>query len=106
MEQGHAKIVQVLVEAGAEIFVTNRSGTTPLDMARSKGDEACVRILEQGGSLSLHKACKHGHKDKLATLIAHGFDKDAQDKQGCTPLIYGENRPRSLQGYAFLQRRT
>ncbi|KAL9190473.1 hypothetical protein ACHAXT_007684 [Thalassiosira profunda] len=50
---GHAHIVEILCEAGADVNVTDRWGGKPLDDAQLTGDERCVAILQQRGA-------KHG----------------------------------------------
>lgn len=42
----HAAIVKLLVDAGANITIADRSGATPLMLARQRGFLEIVRILE------------------------------------------------------------
>jgi ankyrin repeat protein len=45
--QRHQQTLQALVDAGADLSLADGSGTTPLDLARSRGYTAMTRILEQ-----------------------------------------------------------
>ncbi len=42
----HQEIVQVLVDAGADVHITDKEGVTPLQHARQKGFHEIVKILE------------------------------------------------------------
>ncbi len=42
----HQATLRALVDAGANLKLSDRSGQTPLQLARSRGYEAMVRILE------------------------------------------------------------
>lgn len=44
--ENHQKTLRHLVGAGADISIADRSGSTPLDLARARGYEALVAILE------------------------------------------------------------
>lgn len=46
----HVATLQALVEAGANVCLTDRSGTTPLEMARMRGFAPMMRILEKAGA--------------------------------------------------------
>jgi len=42
----HQATLRALVDAGADLTLTDREGRTPLQLARSRGFDAMVRILE------------------------------------------------------------
>ncbi len=46
----HVATLKALVEAGADVNIGDRSGTTPLFLARQRGHAEMVRILEQAGA--------------------------------------------------------
>ncbi len=46
----HIETLRALVEAGADVNLADRSGTTPLALARARGYTEMVRILEQAGA--------------------------------------------------------
>ena len=48
--QGHADVVAVLLERGAERDRAKRNGQTPILAAKQQGHEAVVRILEAAGA--------------------------------------------------------
>jgi hypothetical protein len=49
-EAGNGRIVNLLVEAGAEVNATNLNGMTPLDLAQTFSKIACPEILKHGGT--------------------------------------------------------
>jgi ankyrin repeat protein len=42
----HQKSLRLLIDAGADKSIADRNGNTPLDLARGRGYEAMVRMLE------------------------------------------------------------
>lgn len=46
----HQATLKALIEAGASLKLTDRSGRTPLALARSRGYAAMVKMLEQAGA--------------------------------------------------------
>ena len=44
----HTETLRALVEAGADVFIPDGSGATPLTLARSRGYREMVAILEAG----------------------------------------------------------
>ena len=48
--RGHADVVTVLLERGAERDRAKRTGQTPILAAKQQGHEAVVRILEAAGA--------------------------------------------------------
>ena len=48
--QRHQATLQALVQAGANLTLTDRHGQTPLQLARSRGSTAMVKLLEAAGA--------------------------------------------------------
>jgi uncharacterized protein len=46
----HTETLRALMEAGASVNLPDRTGRTPLALARARGYEAMVRLLEQAGA--------------------------------------------------------
>jgi uncharacterized protein len=46
----HTDTLRALVEAGANVNLADRDGRTPLTLARARGYDAMVRLLEQAGA--------------------------------------------------------
>lgn len=46
----HAKVVRILVDAGAGVNIADRDGVTPLQHARRRGHDNMVTILEDAGA--------------------------------------------------------
>ncbi|CAK9085409.1 unnamed protein product [Durusdinium trenchii] len=93
---GHLKVVQKLLEAGAEEDAATRSGRTALHMASEAGHLEVVRqLLEAGasevaaaqnGSTALHWASRNGHLEVVQELLQVGFEKEAVAENGQTAL--------------------
>jgi len=47
---GHQETLGILIRAGADLSVSDRSGNTPLALARSRGHAEMVRMLEAAGA--------------------------------------------------------
>ena len=62
---GHTAVAQRLIERGADVNLTGRSGITPVAAAAYAGSDAIVEAL-----------------------LAHGADERAPDQTGKLPLIY------------------
>lgn len=70
---GHEKIVEVLIEAGADIEATQEDGWTALHLGAEKGEEKVVDLLIHSGSdfdafgeshrTPLYFAAKKGNSD-------------------------------------------
>lgn len=45
----HTATLKALVEAGADVNIADRSGATPLSLAKDRGYAAMVAILEKAG---------------------------------------------------------
>ncbi len=46
-KMGHIEVVQLLIEYGADLLKCNEHGVSPLDIARIKGNNTIVHILEE-----------------------------------------------------------
>jgi ankyrin repeat protein len=45
--QGHVETAEVLIDAGANLHLKSHSGETPLDFARSRGQERIAALIER-----------------------------------------------------------
>ncbi len=109
--EGHAKVVEELIKAGAEFRMRLASGFTPLLFAVRNGHIEVVRILVKAGAdvtesidpapawrhpgygarlrpgiRPLHLAVQNGHFELAASLLELGADPDAADPTGYTAL--------------------
>jgi ankyrin repeat protein len=106
---GHVKVVDLLIENGAEIESPLGSWATPLQAAAHCGQLQVVRLLiakgvtidklaqDNSNSTTLHIACRKGYSAIAQVLIDAGADIMARDFQLDTPLhfvlkAYLENR--------------
>lgn len=66
---GHIEVVEILIDAGADIDLQNQRGRTALMFASSRG-----------------------HLDILKLLVSKGADINLKDQQGNTALIHAQHR--------------
>jgi ankyrin repeat domain-containing protein 50 len=95
--QGHASLVTLLLDAGADPHSADAEGWTPLRAAAWGGHNDTVEILlkrgaqvdacDAEGRTALRAAAWAGHEEVVKTLLASGAGVDGQDRQGRTPLI-------------------
>lgn len=71
---GHQRVVELLIEAGADINVFGKALDSPYGRTY--------------GSAALHYAAGRGHHGIVKALLKHGADVNAQDNRGDTPLHY------------------
>ena len=117
-----ARIVRVLLEAGADPTLTTADGTTPLMVAAGIGHstfrkglqqsppspsaEAVVRMLIEAGAdvtatneagfTALHGAAFRGLNEVVTYLVEHGADIDAQDYRERTPYSIAQGTQQSF----------
>lgn len=98
--EGHAGIVTLLLDKGADLTATNAQGYTALDQATSLDRSDVVKLLAgRGGDVNhviangqtpLHVAAFGGHLEMAKTLLESGADINAKDSQGRTALSIAE----------------
>jgi ankyrin repeat protein len=91
-------VVKYLIEQGAYVNVSDKSGMTPLNYAAMEGNVEAVKILlsvdgidvnagEKMGYTPLHRAASSGHVDVIKALISHkDIDVNKPNNTGWTPL--------------------
>ncbi|RAK85038.1 ankyrin, partial [Aspergillus costaricaensis CBS 115574] len=102
IEKGSEEVVrrmlELLLDRGADINSQDASGKTILDLAAAAGDvELAELALEHGimleatakdGMTALHRAVLHQHDIIMDMLLDAGADAEAQDGNGDTPLHF------------------
>jgi len=93
-----SRVVQFLVEHGADVTACDRSGLTPLHRAAYSGHVDLAQFLVEHGAdttaqnkdglTPLHWASSSGKVDLARFLVEHGADVTAQNKNGFTPLHF------------------
>ena len=96
-EYGHAEIVRLLIEHGADVNAT-KTGATALMLAAAKGRAEIVNMLLEAGAdiahkdytnkQALHYAAQFGRTDIARALIDTGADIEAVDRKGSTALMF------------------
>ncbi|KAJ6089813.1 hypothetical protein N7467_005029 [Penicillium canescens] len=93
---GHDKVVQILLDNGADINSENDRNITALHAASSKGHEKVVQILLDNSAdlntkdyrqiTALHAASSQGHDKVVQILLDNGADVDTKDYRQITAL--------------------
>jgi hypothetical protein len=91
-----SKIVELLLNAGADVKASNSDGQTPLHLAAVFdyvegvaaliNANADINARDNCGQTPLHHAALSGHLKVVAALIPAGADLDARDNCGQTPM--------------------
>ena len=99
----NARIVQLLLDRGADLECRNKDEKTPLISAAATGNPAIVRMLlnkgsdinacSQSGRTALHHAARNVHSSEarvetITLLLDHGADIDATANDDLTVLHY------------------
>lgn len=107
-ENGHINTMKLLLDSGLNKDVTDNNGWTPLKLAVYTGQTYSVKCLLNAGARKdtndtqsllnwaflargvtlLHIASRHGYTDIVHLLIEAGFNVNARDIYGETPVIY------------------
>src|SRR5947209_8227672 len=98
-ERDDVESVKQLIQAGANVNVTNRYGVSPLSLACLNGSAAVVEQLlkagadanttQRGAETVLMTAARTGVTDVLTLLLAHGADVNARERtRGQTALMW------------------
>ncbi len=94
----HQRIVQLLVDHGADINIADKDGVTPLKHAQTRGFKEIERILQKAAAgatgagakerdAKLIAAAKRGDVAAVKELLAQGASIHARDEKGETALI-------------------
>ena len=95
---GKKKVVELLLERGADPDETDINGRTPLWVAANSGKTDVVQMLLDGGAdpnktdnhgktpLWMAATWDNGHKDVVKLLLDRGVDPNTADISGWTPL--------------------
>lgn len=107
VRNGHVRVVERLIDAGADLTHKTENGLTALHIAAEEGDVSMIKLLvkygaadmhvtaEETGQTPLHVAAYNGRLDAMAALILLGADPEKTDKQGRTALGQAAWRGRS-----------
>jgi ankyrin repeat protein len=96
IEGGHADVVSLLIEHGADVRTPSKGGFTPLMFAARSGDLDSARLLLDAGANvdagtrdagpPLAVAAASGHETLAIFLLERGANPNAADKNGITAL--------------------
>ena len=97
IEQGHAAVIDLLIEVCSNIDGRNEDGFTPLNATAYLGHAAIADQLisarcnidiqnECDGSTSFYMAADQGHENVIKKLLVAQCNVNLQAKNGATPL--------------------
>jgi len=96
-EMGHTVVINLLIDAGADIFSQSSNKISLLHLTASFGNVDAVRSLLEKGiphnvvdirrRTPLHRAVRHDHMEVVTVLLDSGADIDAEDDEGITPFV-------------------
>ena len=103
VHQDDARLVALLLEAGADADAASRYGVRPLSLAAENGSAAVVeRLIDagadpdttlRGGETALMTAARTGDAATVRALLVRGADPDARDRfRGQTALMWAAAR--------------
>lgn len=107
-EEGHVEAFRILVYAGADIKLCNKSGETAIALSQlNKKRELFAKVIlefalensnhKAGWLYALHFAARHGDLSAVKLLIGRGYDVNMIDGDGYTPLMLA-----AIEGYAHV----
>ncbi|KAI3452546.1 hypothetical protein Pfo_009210 [Paulownia fortunei] len=96
--EGHVDAFRLLVYAGADVKLCNKSGETAITLSKlSKNRDLFEKAMLEfalekgnriaGGFYALHCAARRGDLDAVKLLASKGYDINASDGDGYTPLM-------------------
>ena len=96
------KLVELLIQMGADINQVDESGKAPLHHAAERKNEYVVeQLIKKGanidtkngdGNTPIHLASYAGDKDTTLVLVEKGANLNLQNKEGNTPLLLALSR--------------
>jgi ankyrin repeat protein len=107
VRQGYAEASQVLINNGADVFMYDNRGNSPVLLAFEQGVDFTQQFLtethletgDQHGNTPLHLASQRDDQEIVAYLVSTGMAIQSRNDQGQTPLhlAAGNNQVRSCQ---------
>lgn len=104
--EGHVEAFRVLVYAGADVKLENKSGKTAITLSRlNENYDLFEKVMLEfalekgnrntGGFYALHCAARRGDLDAVKLLSSRGYDINLPDGDGYTPLMLAAREGRA-----------
>jgi ankyrin repeat protein len=94
--EGHAQVIRVLTDGGAQIDLVDGNGATPLLLACTHGHVGAANVLLEAGAMvgvvdtegntPCAMAASKGHTDAVSLLLQNGADPSTANAEGMAPL--------------------
>lgn len=101
---GGAQVVSLLVHAGANIFLQDQYGRSPLHFAAAcsagvdavnalcEVDETIIDLQDYAGNTALHTAAEYGNHEVLLSLLQTAADPTVENSHGLTALSVAQEQ--------------
>ncbi|XP_064606437.1 uncharacterized protein LOC135471236 isoform X2 [Liolophura sinensis] len=98
VERGHGKLVEILIDFGADVNIADKDNVRPLHLAACRGSveiaealinaQAVVDVRDRWGTTPLHHAAEQGQEDVTRLLVEYGASIRLQDANHQTALHF------------------
>lgn len=112
-EKANLRLMQILIDKGADVNQKNTEGVTSLEMAAASGNAEAVKLLidkganakqEAGGKALLSAVSDNDSPDIIKLLLDAGAGINTADKDGVTALVLAAQNSHTLSAKVLIER--